>query len=254
MTSELLAGTVAIVTGATSGIGEASAYALARAGARVLVTGRRTDRGAAVVEKIQTIGGQGKFFQADMRSAADIICMVEAAESALGRVDFAFNNAGLFDQSEQFHAYEDAAWDDMISVNLSAVFRCMRAEIAAMLRNGGGVIVNNASTVGHRGSNRASPAYVAAKHGVIGLTRSAALEYARAGIRVNAVLPGTVHTPMLEAFAGSVEGVRALAAPSPTGRPGTPEEVAEAAVWLSTDAARFVNGHCLAVDGGVLAS
>ena len=254
MTSELLAGRVAIVTGATSGIGEASAYALARAGARVLVTGRRTDRGAGVVEKIQTIGGQGKFFQADMRSAADIICMVEAAESAWGRVDFAFNNAGLFDQSEQFHAYEDAAWDDMISVNLSAVFRCMRAEIAAMLRNGGGVIVNNASTVGHRGSNRASPAYVAAKHGVIGLTRSAALEYARAGIRVNAVLPGTVHTPMLEAFAGSVEGVRALAAPSPTGRPGTPEEVAEAAVWLSTDAARFVNGHCLAVDGGVLAS
>lgn len=255
MTSELLAGRVAIVTGATSGIGEASAYALARAGARVLVTGRRTDRGAAVVEKIQTIGGQGKFFQADMRSAADIICMVEAAESAWGRVDFAFNNAGLFDQSEQFHAYEDAAWDDMISVNLSAVFRCMRAEIAAMLRNGGGVIVNNASTVGHRGSNRASPAYVAAKHGVIGLTRQAALQYVDRNIRVNAVSPGPTLTevslPLVEQGPQAVRA--ALEQLNPMGKFVSAEQVAQAVVYLCSEAAAMINGHDIPLDGGQLA-
>jgi NAD(P)-dependent dehydrogenase (short-subunit alcohol dehydrogenase family) len=255
MTAELLAGRVAIVTGATSGIGEAAAYALASAGARVLATGRRTDRGAAVVEKICTLGGEAKFFQADMRSSADIICMVEAAEAAWDKVDFAFNNAGIFDHAEEFHTYDDAAWDDMMNLNLSAVFRCMRAEIAAMLRNGAGVIVNNASTVGHRGSDRASPAYVAAKHGVIGLTRAAAIQYVNRNIRVNAVSPGPTLTEVsLPLVEQGPEAVSAALAPlNPTGKFVSAEQVAQAVVYLCSDAAAMINGHDIPLDGGQLA-
>jgi NAD(P)-dependent dehydrogenase (short-subunit alcohol dehydrogenase family) len=255
MSAELLAGRVAIVTGATSGIGEAAAYGLACAGARVLVTGRRTDRGAAVVDKIRTLGGEAKFFQADMRSPADIVCMVDAAEAAWGRLDFAFNNAGIFDHTQEFHTYEDASWDDMMNLNLSSVFRCMRAEIAAMLRSGAGVIVNNASTVGHRGSDRASPAYVAAKHGVIGLTRQAALQYVNRNIRVNAVSPGPTLTevslPLMEQGPAAVSA--ALSPLNPTGKFVSAEQVAQAVVYLCSDAAAMINGHDIPLDGGQLA-
>ncbi len=182
------------MTGATSGIGRATACALAVAGARVLLTGRDPGRGAAVLAEIRDGGGEAAFHAADLRSTAAVDELVGVAADRFGRIDIAFNNAGIFDRMRAFDSYDDNAWDEMIAVNLSSVFRCMRAEITAMLASGGGVIVNNASTVGHRGSDRASPAYVAAKHGVIGLTRQAALEYVDRGIRVNAGSPGPTRT------------------------------------------------------------
>ena len=195
MLNQSLAGKSALVTGATSGIGEATAYALADAGAQVLVVGRRRDLGQKVVSKIQDAGGTAAFCAADMHSVDDINSMVETAVSLFGKLDIAFNNAGIFDRMNDFHTYSDDSWDDMLAVNLTGVFRCMRAELAAMLTSGGGVIINNASTVSHRGSHRAGPAYVAAKHGIVGLTKVCALENATSGVTCNAICPGWVLTP-----------------------------------------------------------
>jgi len=243
------------VTGATSGIGRATACALAVAGARVLVTGRDPARGAAVLTEIRAGGGDAAFHAADLRSTAAIEELVGVATDRFGPIDIAFNNAGIFDRMHAFDSYDDSSWDEMIAVNLSSVFRCMRAEIAAMLATGGGVIVNNASTVGHRGSDRASPAYVAAKHGVIGLTRQAALEYVDRGIRVNAVSPGPTRTAVSAPLeAQGAEKVRSvLSALNPTGRFVPVEEVAAAVVFLCTDAASMINGHDIPLDGGQLA-
>jgi len=251
----LLDGRVALVTGATAGIGQAAAVALAAAGAHVMVAGRDAARAAAVVDHIAERGGRATAHVGDLRTKGAGDAMVEATIATFGRIDIAFNNAGIFDRIREFHTYTDGAWDEMMGVNLSAVFRCMRAEIAAMLDSGGGVIVNNASTVGHRGSDRASPAYVAAKHGVIGLTRQAALEYVNRGIRVNAVSPGPTRTEIsapLEAE-GAVAVQSALGALNPTGRFVPAEEVAAAVVFLCTDAASMINGHDIPLDGGQLA-
>lgn len=243
------------MTGATSGIGRATACALAVAGARVLVTGRDAGRGAAVVAEIRAGGGEASFHAADLRSTAAIDELVGVAADRFGPIDIAFNNAGIFDRMRAFDRYDDNAWDEMIAVNLSSVFRCMRAEIAAMLAAGGGVIVNNASTVGHRGSDRASPAYVAAKHGVIGLTRQAALEYVERGIRVNAVSPGPTRTAVSAPLeAQGAERVRSvLSALNPTGQFVAAEDVAATVVFLCTDAASMINGHDIPLDGGQLA-
>ncbi len=253
MDDDELAGRVALVTGGGSGIGAATARRFARAGAAVVVADVAEAGAAAVADEIVADGGRAVAIAADVSEGDQVDAMMALAVDRFGGLDLAFNNAGISGTYGPLADLSIEDWQRTIDINLTGVFRCIRAEVPLMLERGGGSIVNTSSAAGQMGFAML-PAYVAAKHGVIGLTRSAALEYARAGIRVNAVLPGTVHTPMLEAFAGSVEGVQALAAPSPTGRPGTPEEVAEAAVWLSTDAARFVNGHCLAVDGGVLAS
>lgn len=243
------------MTGATSGIGRATACALAFAGARVLVTARDYGRGAAVLAEIRAGGGEAAFHGTDLRSTAAIDELVGLAADRFGPIDIAFNNAGIFDRMRAFDRYDDNAWDEMIAVNLSSVFRCMRAEIAAMLAAGGGVIVNNASTVGHRGSDRASPAYVAAKHGVIGLTRQAALEYVDRGIRVNAVSPGPTRTavsaPLEAQGAERVHSV--LSALNPTGQFVAAEDVAATVVFLCTDAASMINGHDIPLDGGQLA-
>lgn len=246
---------VALVTGATSGIGEATAYALAKAGAKVLVTGRRTERGEAVVARIRADGGEALFQSTDISSTYGITAMIDKVMSVWQRLDIAFNNAGIFDRHHDFHTYPDDAWDDMINVNLTAVFRCMRAELTAMMQGGGGVIVNNASTVGHRGSDRASPAYVAAKHGVIGLTRQAAQQYVRHNIRVNAVSPGPTLTEVTGPLAAQDPEVvkAALSALNPAGRFVKAEEVAQAVVYLCTDAAAMINGHVIPLDGGQLA-
>lgn len=252
----VLDGRVALVTGATSGIGATTAVCLSQAGASVMVAGRRAALGEAVVGRIRGAGGEATYVPADVRVATDIVAMVDATVATYGSLDIAFNNAGIFDRGHQMHEYEDESWDEMIAVNLSAVFRCMRAEIGAMLAGGhGGVIVNNASTVGHRGSERASPAYVAAKHGVIGLTKQAALQYVGNGIRVNAVSPGPTLTPVADPLvAQGPDAVRAgLALLNPTGAFVTPDEVAAAVVFLCTDAAAMINGHAIPLDGGQLA-
>ena len=249
-----LADRVAVVTGATSGIGAATAIALAAAGASVVLAGRRADRGEAVVETIRSTGGTAMFVPTDVREPADIGAMVDAAVTEYGHVDIAFNNAGIFDRMHDFHTYADDAWDEMLAVNLTAVFRCMKAELAAMAGRGG-VIVNNASTVGHRGSERASPSYVAAKHGVIGLTKQAAIEYATRGIRVNAVSPGPTRTEVSDALVA--EGPEAVAAAlaklNPTSQFVDAADVAQAVVYLCSDAAAMINGHSLVLDGGQLA-
>jgi NAD(P)-dependent dehydrogenase (short-subunit alcohol dehydrogenase family) len=250
-----LSGRIALVTGATSGIGEAAALALAGAGAFVVATGRDSARGNAVVDRIHRAGDQGHYHPADLRSTTAINELVDATVGQFGRLDIAFNNAGIFDRSQPFSTYTDDAWDEMLAVNLTAVFRCMRAEIAAMVITGGGVIINNASTVAHRGSERASAGYVAAKHGVIGLTRQAALEHVDRGIRINAVSPGPTRTPVTAALeAEGPEAVRhALGSLNPTGRFVSPEEVAAAVVFLCSDGAAMINGHDIALDGGQLA-
>jgi short-subunit dehydrogenase len=263
----MLAGRVALVTGATSGIGEAAAIELAQAGAAVMVAGRDAERAQAVVSAIRARGGVADVALADVRDPAAPDAMVAATVATFGRLDLAFNSAGIFDRMHAFDTYDDASWDEMIAVNLSAVFRCMRAEIRAMLDSGPlasdsesgsptvGVIVNNASTVGHRGSERASPAYVAAKHGVIGLTRQAALQYVNRGIRVNAVSPGPTDTPVARPLreAGPDAVREALSHLNPTGRFVSPEEIARTVVFLCSDAAVMINGHDIPLDGGQLA-
>jgi NAD(P)-dependent dehydrogenase (short-subunit alcohol dehydrogenase family) len=258
--SGVLAGRVALVSGATSGIGAAAALALSSAGATVVVSGRDVDRGASIVEQIEARGATAMFVAADVRSSADVDAMVEAVVDRFGQLDVAFNSAGIFDRGQAFDSYPDASWDDMLSVNLTGVFRCMRAEIAAMLDTSesasfGRSIVNNASTVASRGSDRASPAYIAAKHGVLGLTRQAALEYVGRGIRVNAVSPGPTATAMAQPLIdeGPAAVSAALAPLNPTGAFITPEQLASAVVYLASDAAEMINGHDLVIDGGQLA-
>ena len=254
-TTQLLHGRVALVTGATSGIGEATAHALAEAGAHVAVVGRRVHEGERVVSDIATAGGSAFFVAADMNNVDSINHMVEITVNKFGSLDIAFNNAGIFDRMNDFHTYTDESWESMMNVNLTGVFRCMRAEITAMLATNGGVIINNASTVGHRGSNRAGPAYVAAKHGVLGLTKQAALQYVNRGIRVNAVSPGPTQTEVAAPLIsqGPAAVAEALSLLNPTGQFVAPRLVAQAVVYLASDAASMINGHDIVIDGGQLA-
>ena len=232
-----------------------TAYALAAAGADVLVVGRRNDLGNDVVRKIGQAGGKAKFFAADMRSTEEINAMVECAVNEFGKLDIAFNNAGIFDRMNDFHIYGDDSWDEMLAVNLTGVFRCMRAELASMITSGGGVIINNASTVSHRGSFQASPAYVAAKHGVLGLTKQAAIQYVNKGVRVNAVSPGPTETAMSAPLVaqGAEAVAQALAQLNPMGKFVSPNAIAEAVVFLASDSASMINGSEIVLDGGQLA-
>ena len=245
-----LDGKVALVTGAGSGIGRASAITAAREGAKVVVSDVVTESGEETVRIIEDAGGQAVFVKADVSSAPEVEALVNAAVETYGRLDCAHNNAGIVGPVADTHEYPEDAWDDVIRVNLKGVWLCMKHEIAQMLRQGGGAVVNTSSAAGLVGHPWQS-AYVASKHGVNGLTKVAALENAKAGIRVNAVCPGIVRTPRIERFMADYPGwIEGFIAQEPVGRLGESEEIAEAVVWLCSDAASFVTGHIMPVDGG----
>lgn len=245
-----LQGKVALVTGATSGIGRATAIGLARQGAAMLVVGRHAERGNDVVAACTALGARAIFCPADVTQASDIAAMVACAVDRLGGLDIAFNNAGFQEPRAPLGEQSEAVFDTVLATNLRSVFLAMKAELAVMVKQGHGVIVNNASVSGLRNANPGLSLYSASKAAVISLTRSAAMEYAPLGIRINAVSPGRVVTPMM--LASKIADMKAVAASLPARRMGQPEEVAEAVQWLASDAASFVVGHNLCVDGGFM--
>lgn len=247
-------GRVALVTGGASGIGRAVARRLARGGASVLVADRDEVGGQGTIDLIADAGGIAHFRAVDVTDPDAVAAMVDDAVATYGRLDIAVNNAGMTGTYAPLGDQTLSDWNLTLAVNLTSVFLSMQAEIPAMVATGGGSIVNTASGAGLMGFANL-PAYVASKHGVVGLTKSVALEFARAGIRVNAVCPGSVRTPMLEGFTGGDEGaLQGMGKMQPIGRLGTPDEIAEAIVWLCSDSSAFVTGVALPVDGGVMAT
>ena len=245
-----LEGKVALVTGASSGIGRGSALAFAAEGAKVLVADVNAKGGAETVELIEKAGGEALFIETDVTDAAACEAMVQKAVDTWGRLDCAHNNAGIAEPLARTADLSEELWDRIIAINLKGAWLCMKHEIPAMLANGGGTIVNTSSVVGLVGV-RQQPAYVASKHALIGLTKTAALEYARKGIRVNAICPGPIRTAALEWYMTQSPGIeKKLTSENPSGRLGTIEEIAEAAVWLASDASGYVTGHALVADGG----
>lgn len=246
-------GKVALVTGAGSGIGRATAILFSRRGAKVIVADIVPAGGSETVRMIQQEGGEAIFISADVSNAEQVRTMIDKAVKTYGRLDYAVNNAGMEAQPAPTADCAEADFDRTVAVNLRGTFLCMKYEIQQMLKQGKGAIVNTSSMAGMVGV-AGMPAYTAAKHGIIGLTRTAALEYARAGIRVNAVCPGATRTPMVaQIIAAMPEIGKDMEENHPLGRIAEPPEIAEAIVWLCSDSASFVTGHALAVDGGLLA-
>ena len=245
-------GKVAIVTGASSGIGRTSALFYAREGAKVVVSDVNEEGGQETVRLIQAAGGEAFFIKTDVANPADCETLVKRTVEKFGRLDFACNNAGIGGEQNLTADYSVEGWQKVIAINLSGVFYCMKYEIPAMLKAGGGAIVNMASILGQVGFAGA-PAYVAAKHGVVGLTQNAAIEYAAQGIRVNSVGPAFIKTPMIAVLEENAEALNMLVGLHPIGRLGLPEEVAELVIWLSSHRASFVTGAYYSVDGGYLA-
>ena len=250
-----LDGKTALVTGGGSGIGRAASMAYAKEGARVVVADVNVEGGEETVQQIKEAGGEAILVYADVSKPQDTEAMVAQAVEAFGSLDCAFNNAGISGGRDRLLTadYLEDDWDRVISINLKGVWLCMKAEIPQMLKQGGGAIVNTASIAGLTGL-QGTVAYVAAKHGVTGLTKATALEYAHARIRVNAVCPGYIHTPLVQGVFDNNEGFEErVASRHPLGRLGEPSEIAQAVVWLSSDAASFVTGHNMPVDGGYMA-
>lgn len=246
-----LEGKVALVTGAGSGIGEACAVQLAREGAKVVLSDIVGEDANRVLKRIQDAGGEGTVVRSDVGRAMDNEHQVKITLEAYGRLDIAVNNAGIAGPAALTGEYPLEGWEQVINVNLNGVFYGMRYQIPAMLKSGGGSIINMSSILGQVGFATAS-AYVAAKHGVVGLTKNAAMEYATQGIRVNSVGPAFIRTPLLENNL-TEEQLTGIAAMHPIARLGRSEEVAELVVWLASDKASFVTGSYYAVDGGYLA-
>ncbi len=245
---------IALVTGGGSGIGRAAALAFAREGAKVVVGDVDVEGGEETVQMIQTAGGTALFVKADVSKAVEVAALAKTGVETFGRLDCAFNNAGIQGDLTPTAECSEENWHRIIATNLTGVWLCMKHEIPYLLKQGGGAIVNTASNFGLVGSS-GMPAYTASKHGVVGLTKTAALEYAKSGVRVNAVCPGPVQTPMVDKILRrqpqlADQIVEAIKAREPVGRMGQPEEIAEAVVWLCSDAASFVTGVAMAVDGG----
>ena len=248
-------GKVALVTGGASGIGRATALTFAREGAKLVIADMHEEGGQQTVHMIRENGGNAIFVQVDVSKAAEVEAMISTTVETYGRLDCAHNNAGIGSRPRApLHECTEETWDRVLSINLKGVWVCMKYEIIQMLNQGSGSIVNTASIMGLVGSWSGTAAYNASKHGVVGLTKTAALEYATAGIRVNAVCPGYIHTPLIQEALTSNPALEAqIVARHPVGRMGKPEEIAEAVVWLCSDAASFVTGHTMTVDGGYVA-
>ncbi len=251
--SDGFAGKVALITGGTSGIGRDTAVLFGKAGAKVVVTGRREQEGNETAELVRAAGGDALFVKGDVAKAADVEAMVEKTVAAFGRLDVAFNNAGIEGVWVPIVEQKEEDWDQTMDINLKGVWLCLKYEIRQMLKQGtGGAIVNMSSIAGLMGGAGAA-AYCATKHGVIGLTKAAALENARSGIRVNAVCPAVVETAMGNRLFGAPPAKRYSLSFHPIGRFGKPMEIAEAVLWMCSDKASFMTGQPLVLDGGFLA-
>ena len=245
-----LAGKVAFVTGAASGIGRITAVAFAQRGASVAVADIDQQRNHETASMITELGGQAIAVRCDVTRGDDVQAALDHTVEAFGRLDYAFNNAGAEQQPKPTAEITEEEWDRIITINLRSVFLCLKYEIPLLLQHGGGAIVNTSSGAGVKVFGRGA-AYAAAKHGVIGLTKDAALDYAGSNIRINAICPGIINTEMMDRFTGGTdEGRDRVIAQEPIGRMGRPEEIAAAVVWLCSDAASFVTGHALVADGG----
>ncbi len=248
----ILENKIALVTGGGSGIGRASSLVLAREGAKVVVSDVNASGAEETLSAIKEKGGDGVFVHADVSKAEDVQALVAQVVANYGHLDCAYNNAGIEGfRAGRLHEYPEEIWDQLIDINLKGVWLCLKYEIQQMLQQGGGTVVNAASVVGLVGGRRMS-AYSASKHAIVGLTKSAALEYAQDGIRINAVCPGIIDTPMMDRITADREpGFKAsVGSRQPIGRLGTPEEIAESVAWLCSDAASLVTGMAMAVDGG----
>jgi NAD(P)-dependent dehydrogenase (short-subunit alcohol dehydrogenase family) len=248
-----LRGKVAIVTGGTSGIGRETAVLFAKAGAKVVVAGRRDREGEETIDLVRTAGGDGHFVKTDVSRAAEVEALVRKTVEKFGRLDIAFNNAGIEGNWIPIAEQPEEDWDQTMAINLKGMWLSLKYEIQQMLKQGGGgAIVNMASVAGLIGSAGAAT-YIASKHGVMGLTKAAALETAKDGIRINVVCPAVIETPMGERLFGAPEAKKFALGLHPLGRFGTPTEVAEAVLWMCSAKAAFMTGQSLVLDGGMLA-
>jgi NAD(P)-dependent dehydrogenase (short-subunit alcohol dehydrogenase family) len=251
--TQQFSGKVALVTGGASGLGRVSAIALAKEGAKVVVSDVAVSEGEATVQTITSAGGQAMFTKADVTKSSEVEAMIRQTIKTFGRLDFALNNAGIDGVRARTADYPEDVWHEVLNLNLTGVFLCLKSELPVMVKQGGGVIINMSSVAGVTGFP-GHAAYTASKHGVIGLTKTAAIDYAKAGIRVNAICPAYTHTPMLTRMLKQTPDLEAkLIARVPLRRLGTAEEIAQAAVYLFSDAAAFITGHSLVMDGGIVA-